>query len=172
VLLIAQAMGRLKLGNVSLDWTKIKANASKHKALSFEHANRLEEQLKSEVDELMRLAEQADNAPLPEPLDIPSELKRREQRLAVIAAAKAEIEARALRGRASRVRAEARRARSPSRAHRQDARRQAALARPSPARGPRIRSASPTQSRASCLPPAEASSRPTTRRPASIPRRT
>ena len=95
VLLIAQAMGLVKLGTVSLDGTKIKANASKHKALSWEHANRLEEQLKGEVDELMRLAEQADHQPLPEPLDIPLELERREQRLAVIAAAKQEIETRA-----------------------------------------------------------------------------
>jgi transposase len=95
VLLIAQAMGLVKLGTVSLDGTKIKANASKHKALSWEHANRLEEQLKGEVDELMRLAEQADNQPVPEQLDIPLELERREQRLTVIAAAKAEIAARA-----------------------------------------------------------------------------
>jgi hypothetical protein len=68
---------------------------SKHKASSWWHANRLEEQLKGEVDELMRLAEQADNAGLHEQLDIPLELERREQRLAVIAAAKEEIEARA-----------------------------------------------------------------------------
>ena len=57
-------------------------------SLSWEHASRLEEQLKGEVEELMRLAEQADNQPLPEPLDIPLELERREQRLAVIATAK------------------------------------------------------------------------------------
>ena len=62
VLLVAQAMGLLKLGTVSLDGTKLKANASKHKALSFEHASRLEAQLKGEVEELLRLAEQADNA--------------------------------------------------------------------------------------------------------------
>lgn len=99
VLLIAQAMGLVKLGTVSLDGTKLKAQLSKHKALSWEHANRLEAQLKGEVDELMRpifpRAEQADNAPLPEQLDIPLELKRREQRLNVIAAAKEEIDARA-----------------------------------------------------------------------------
>jgi transposase len=95
VLLVAQAMGLLKLGTVSLDGTKIKANASPHKALSFAHANRLEEQRKGEVEQLLRLAEQADNTPLPAALDLPLELKRREQRLAVIAAAKAEIEARA-----------------------------------------------------------------------------
>ena len=95
ILLIGQAMGLVKLGTVSLDGTKIKANASKHKALSWAHANRLEEQLKDEVGELMRLAEQADNHALPEQMDIPLELERREQRLEVIAAAKAEIAARA-----------------------------------------------------------------------------
>ena len=95
ILLMGQAMGLVKLGTVSLDGTKIKANASKHKALSWSHANRLEEQLKGEVAELMRLAEQADNQTLPEQMDIPLELERREQRLEVIAAAKAEIAARA-----------------------------------------------------------------------------
>jgi transposase len=95
ILLIGQAMGLVKLGTVSLDGTKIKANASKHKALSWAHANRLEEQLKGEVAELMRLAEQADHQPLPEQMDIPLELERREKRLEVIAAAKAEIAARA-----------------------------------------------------------------------------
>ncbi|MGB5253154.1 MAG: IS1182 family transposase [Sedimenticolaceae bacterium] len=95
ILLIGQAMGLVKLGTVSLDGTKIKANASKHKALSWAHANRLEEQLKDEVAELMRLAAQADNQALPEQMDIPLELERREQRLEVIAAAKAEIVARA-----------------------------------------------------------------------------
>jgi len=95
ILLIAQTLGLVKLGTVSLDGTKIKANASKHKALSWEHANRLEAQLKGEVKDLMALAEQADNQPLPEQLDIPLELQRREQRLEVIAAAKAEIAARA-----------------------------------------------------------------------------
>lgn len=95
ILLIAQAMGLIKLGTVSLDGTKIKAHASKHKALSWEHANRLEAQLKGEVEELMRRAEQADHEARPEQLDIPLELERREQRLGVIAAAKEEIEARA-----------------------------------------------------------------------------
>ena len=95
ILLIGQAMELVKLGTVSLDGTKIKANASKHKALSWAHANRLEEQLQGEVAELMRRAEQADNQPLPEQMDIPLELERREQRLEVIAAAKAEIAARA-----------------------------------------------------------------------------
>ena len=56
ILLIAQAMGLVKRGAVSLDGAKINANASKHKALSSEYANRLEAQLKGEVEELMSLA--------------------------------------------------------------------------------------------------------------------
>jgi len=95
ILLIGQTMGLVKLGTVSLDGTKIKANASKHKALSWAHANKLEVQLQAEVDELLRLAEEADNSTLPEEMNIPEELQRREERLAKIAAAKAEIQARA-----------------------------------------------------------------------------
>jgi transposase len=95
ILLVGQAMGLVKLGTVSLDGTKIKANASKHKALSWAHANKLEAQLQAEVEELMRLAEEADTSSVPEEMDIPQELKRREERLAKIASAKAEIEARA-----------------------------------------------------------------------------
>jgi transposase len=62
ILVIAKTMGTLKLGTISLDGTKIKASASKHKALSWKYANQLESQLKKEVEELMRLAEQSDNS--------------------------------------------------------------------------------------------------------------
>ena len=75
ILLIGQAMGLLKLGTVSLDGTKIKANASKHKALSWEYANKLEAQLQAEVETLLHMAEEADNSSLPEEMDIPDELK-------------------------------------------------------------------------------------------------
>jgi len=95
ILLIAQQMGILKLGKVSLDGTKIKANASKHRALSWKHACKLEAQLKTEVEDLLRQAEEADRSDLPDGLDIPEELARREERLAAIARAKAEIEQRA-----------------------------------------------------------------------------
>jgi hypothetical protein len=91
----AKNMGLLKLGTVSLDGTKIKASASKHKTLSWGHANKLEAQRKAEVMELLRLAEDADSIQLPEEMDIPAELRRRADRLARIAQAKAEIEARA-----------------------------------------------------------------------------
>ena len=95
MLLIGQAMGLVKLGTVSLDGTKIKANASKHKALSWAHANKLEAQLQAEVDALLCLAEEADKSVLPDEMNLPEELKRREERLARIAEAKTEIQARA-----------------------------------------------------------------------------
>jgi transposase len=95
ILLIAEQAGALKLGAVSLDGTKVKANASKHKALSYAHACKLEEQLKTEVAELLRQAEAADQSDLPDGMNIPEELSRRAERLKAIAEAKAEIERRA-----------------------------------------------------------------------------
>lgn len=95
ILLIAHEMGVLKLGSVSLDGTKIKGNASKHHALSWGYARKLEKQLKDEIRELMRKAKQADKEDLSEGMDIPEELARRKSRLQAIAAAKAQIEQRA-----------------------------------------------------------------------------
>lgn len=96
ILLIAQQMAVLTLGTVSLDGTKINANASKHRALSWQHACKLEKQLTAEVEALLRQAEAADQADLPDGLDIPEELARCEERLAAIASANAEIEHRAV----------------------------------------------------------------------------
>ena len=95
ILLVAEAMGLVKLGTVSLDGTKIKANASKHRALSWGYANKLEAQLKDEVKQLLLLAEEADQNTLPEDMDIPDELKHRKDRLVVIERAKKKIQARA-----------------------------------------------------------------------------
>ncbi len=95
ILLIANQMKLLKLGSVSLDGSKINANASKHKALSYEHACKLEAQLKTEVAELLKKAEDADHSDTPDGMSIPEELEHREKRLSAIAAAKAEIERRA-----------------------------------------------------------------------------
>jgi hypothetical protein len=77
ILVLAEAMGLLRLGTVSLDGTKIKANASIHKALSWDYANQLEAQFKQEIETLMKRAKAADNTPLPEDMDVPQELKRR-----------------------------------------------------------------------------------------------
>ena len=95
VLKLARVMGMLKLGTVALDGTKVHANASRHSALSYGHAKKIEKQLKKEVQQLLRLAEQADGVNIPDGMSIPEELERRELRLAAIAAAKAKIEARA-----------------------------------------------------------------------------
>jgi transposase len=95
ILMLAREMGLLKLGKVSLDGTKVKANASRHHALSWNHANKLEEQLKAEVDEIIRLAEQADSEEIPEGMNVPEELRRRQDRLDAIAQAKVKIEERA-----------------------------------------------------------------------------
>jgi transposase len=95
VLLLAREMGVLKMGTVALDGTKIHANASRHSALSYEHAGKIETQLKAEVADLMAKAEAADQADVPDGMLIPEELARREAPLAKLAAARATIEARA-----------------------------------------------------------------------------
>ena len=95
VLLPAREMGLLKLGTVALDGTKVQANASRHSALSYEHAGKIEAQLKAEVAELMAKAEAADQADSPDGMSIPDELARREDRLRRLAEARAKIEARA-----------------------------------------------------------------------------
>ena len=95
VLQVARENQLSRFGTVSLDGTKIHANASRHSALSYGHAEKIEAQLKAEVQQMLALAEAADQASLPEGLDLPAEIERREDRLAAIAAAKAKIEARA-----------------------------------------------------------------------------
>lgn len=95
VLVIAQAMKLFKLGQISLDGTKIKANASKHKALSHGYIEKLEVQLREEVQFLLNKAAQTDEQESENDLDLPAEIARREQRLEALAAAKAKIAERA-----------------------------------------------------------------------------
>jgi len=95
ILLLAHAAGLLRLGQVVLDGTKVQANASKHKALSYEHASKLETQLRAEVAQLLEHAAQADREDLPDGMNLPEELSRRQERLEAIERAKAEIERRA-----------------------------------------------------------------------------
>ena len=95
VLMLAREMKLLKLGHIALDGTKIDANASKHRALSWAHANKIEAQLRQEVQTLLALAENSDRAALPDGMDVPEEIARREDRLSAIAQAKAKIEQRA-----------------------------------------------------------------------------
>ena len=97
ILLLAQVAEVLKLGNISLDGSKIHADASKSKAVSYKRLTKLEAQLRQEVNELFELGEQADQGDLqlPEGLVIEDEIALREQRLANLAEAKAVLEARA-----------------------------------------------------------------------------
>jgi transposase len=95
VLQLAREMGVLKLGTIGLDGTKVHANASRHSALSYEHAGKIDAQLKAEVAELLARAEAADKADIPDGMSIPDELARREDRLQKIAQARTKIEARA-----------------------------------------------------------------------------
>src|SRR5271169_2950818 len=97
VLELAQALKFLQVGQitVAVDGTKVLANASKHAAVSYEHAGKTIQQLDLEVKELMAKAEQADSTPLQEGLSIPEEITRRRERKAALQKARAEIEARA-----------------------------------------------------------------------------
>jgi len=95
VLMLAREMGVLKIGTIALDGTKIHANASRHSALSDEHAGKIEAQLQREVADLMAMAEAADQADVPDGMSIPEELALREKRLVKIAQARATIAARA-----------------------------------------------------------------------------
>jgi transposase len=97
LLLLAQAAGVLKLGTLSLDGTKIHADASKSQAVSYKRLIELETQLRQDVHELLTLGEQADQGErtLPEGLVIQDEIALRQERLANLAKAKVVLEARA-----------------------------------------------------------------------------
>jgi transposase len=93
ILEYAYKLGILKLGDISLDGTKIEANASKHKAMSWEYANKLEAQWQAEVEALFKKAETEQGEDFCD-IDIPLEVKRRQDRLEKIAEVKAEIKRR------------------------------------------------------------------------------
>ena len=95
VLLLAQEAGVLKLGTISLDGTKVHADASKRKAVSYQRLLELETRLRSEVEELFALSEQSEQPEVPDGLVVRAESGRREDRLARLAEAKAVLEARA-----------------------------------------------------------------------------
>jgi transposase len=97
ILLLAQAAGVLKLGNISLDGSKIHADASKSHAVSYKRLIELEAQLKVEVHELFTVGEQADQGEiqLPETLILADEIAIRQERLASLAQAKKVLEERA-----------------------------------------------------------------------------
>ena len=100
VLRLAGEMGMVKLGNLSTDGTKMGANASRHKAMSYGYMNKEIQRLEAEIEQLLKQAEQLDaeqDAALGSCRgdELPDELKRREERLAKIREAKARLEAEA-----------------------------------------------------------------------------
>src|SRR5437588_884015 len=95
VLLLAQEAGVLKLATISLDGTKVDADASKHHAVSYKRLLEVEAKLRSEVEELFTLSEQSEQPEVPDGLVVRDEIARREDRLARLAEAKAVLQARA-----------------------------------------------------------------------------
>ena len=105
VVRLAREMGLAKLGTIAVDGTKIKANASRHKAMSYARMQSAELELKAQIEGLIQKAARTDEAEQNEPeLDIPAELARRQARLVAIRAAKARLEERARQADAQRGR--------------------------------------------------------------------
>jgi transposase len=99
VLALCREAGLLKVGRLALDGTKVKANASRHKAMSYDRMTSEEQRLQQEIDELLRQAQAADDAEDAQHGDrrgdeLPAELARRETRLQKIREAKAALEER------------------------------------------------------------------------------
>ena len=96
-LLLCEKAGLVKLGHVAIDGTKIKANASKHKAMSYDRMGETEQRLKQEIDALLKQADETDAAEDAQygkgkrGDELPDELARRESRLAKLQKAKAEL---------------------------------------------------------------------------------
>ena len=106
VVKLARECGLVKLGTIAVDGTKLKANASRHKAMSYERMQKTEAELKGQIEALLAKAKAVDEAEKNEPdLDIPAEIERREQRLEVIRAAKERLQERQRQADAARGRA-------------------------------------------------------------------
>ena len=95
VVRLAAEMGLVKLGTVAIDGTKLKANASRHKAMSYERMQQSQADLEAQIGALLERAKSTDAAEADEPeLDIPAEIERREVRLKAIVEARARLEKR------------------------------------------------------------------------------
>jgi hypothetical protein len=107
---LCQKAGLVKLGHVSIDGSKVAANASKHKAMSYERRQGEDARLRAEIEALLAQADAIDRAEDErhgvgnEVEDLPAELARREQRLAKIQEAKAALEQQAAQARAEALR--------------------------------------------------------------------
>ena len=104
---LARECGLVKLGTVAVDGTKLKANASRHKAMSYERMLKAEVELRAQIDDLLNRAKAADDLDRNEPdVDIPGEIQRRADRLAAITAAKLRLEQRQQQADAARGRSQ------------------------------------------------------------------
>lgn len=116
ILGLCQKAGLVELGHVAIDGTKIQANASKHKAMSYDRMKKTEKQLQAEVEELLRKAEEVDRAEDEafgadhDGRSIPDELRRRQSRLERLRQAKAELEKEAAAARRAALEEQGRRA--------------------------------------------------------------
>jgi len=123
VLKLCQKAGLVKLGHVALDGTKVQGNASKHKAMSYERMVQKELELGEQVDALLNRAAETDEEEDArfgvgcQEEDLPSELRRRQSRLAKIREAKAALEAEAAQARARELREQAARASERAQTH-------------------------------------------------------
>ena len=95
ILLIVKEMNLVKLGRIYIDGTKVQANASRHKAMSYEYIKKLEKQLEEEIETLLGLADAKDESERDLALDIPEEISLRKKRLEKIKEAKRVVEQRA-----------------------------------------------------------------------------
>ena len=113
VLVECMSAGLVKLGHVAIDGTKMKANASKHKAMSYDRMEKDELRLKAEVEALIARGEATDAAEDElhgvghQPSDLPAELRRREDRRAVIRANREALKTETAKARAAQLRAQA-----------------------------------------------------------------
>ena len=95
VVRLARELGLVKLGTIAVDGTKVKANASRHKAMSYGHMLKTEAELKAQIAVLLDKAKAADAAEKNEPeLDVPAEIARRQDRLQAIQEARLRLEQR------------------------------------------------------------------------------
>ena len=114
VLKLCRRAGLVTLGHVSIDGTKVQANASKHKAMSYERMREDEKRLAEEIEQLLRRADRKDEEEDARygkggaPEDLPEELRRREGRLARIREAREALEREAAEARAEQLREQAR----------------------------------------------------------------
>ena len=129
IVTISRRAGLARLGHVSFDGTKVHANASKHKAMSYERMIADEQRLQAEIRELLIRGEAQDSADderlgigVPE-LDLPAELTRRSERLAKIQEARANLEAEARAARIEQLKAQADSAREAAEAASEEAER-------------------------------------------------